>query len=603
MRAPPSRVAASLLAALIAGCGGGSGDDPVATVPPGEGNGALSDSTPYSTAPGAFLASGDERAAVTGHTITLGGTTFDYIATAGHLSALAPMTGTPQASMFYVAYTRPLPAGTVRPIIYFYNGGPGSATVWLHLGSFAPRRVVTSAPSLAVPQPFQLVDNAESLIDVADLVFVDAVGTGYSEAIAPLTNQSFWSVDSDAAVMRDFIARYAAVNQRQASPTFLFGESYGTTRSAVLAHLMVAASMRLDGVAFQSSVLDYNSNCDFFAPGAVNCEGSFASYGMVGAWFALTHPVPTDADAYAQQLRDFSVTSYGPAAAAWAQSRQPASATLLNQCVDLTGAPLDAWTTNVDLDALTFRNRLIAGQLLGRYDARIAAASGSALASGGDPSSTLITAPFTAAATSLFANELKYTASASYTLLSNAINSWNFSHDGRPLADTIPDLAAAISQRPALKTLSLAGYHDLATPFRQTERDVARLGAQPGLSLCVYPGGHMTYLDDGSRARIKADVAAWIAAPAPMAVVDNATAAAPTTGSVASSSLPRSTTAALPGAPVTIADIDRSQLAQGGDPWLPPALRVAPAAPSPSGAALKALVERKIAERKADVYR
>jgi carboxypeptidase C (cathepsin A) len=603
MRSPPSRVASLLLAALLAGCGGGSSNDPGATVPPGEGNGALSDTTPYSTAPGAFLASGDERAAMTGHTITLGGASFDYIATAGHLSALAPVTGTPQASMFYVAYTRPLPAGTVRPIIYFYNGGPGSATVWLHLGSFAPRRVVTSAPSLAVPQPFQLVDNAESLIDVADLVFVDAVGTGYSEAIAPFTNQSFWGVDSDAAVMRDFIARYATVNQRQASPTFLFGESYGTTRSAVLAHQMVAASMRLDGVVLQSSILDYNSNCDVFSPGTLSCEGSFPSYGMVGAWFALTRPVPADANAYAQQLRDFSTTSYGPAAAAWVQSRQPASATLLNQCVDLTGAPLDAWTTNVDLDALTFRTRLIPGQLLGRYDARIVAANGSALASGGDPSSTLITAPFTAAAGSLFATELKYTATASYTLLSNAINSWDFSHDARPLPDTIPDLAAAITLQPTLRTLSLAGYHDLATPFRQTELDVARLGVQPGLGLHVYPGGHMTYLDDASRARIKADVAALVTAPVPMAVTETAARPAAVPGRPAPRAISGVASAVMAGPSTPSVGPDRRSLAQGGDPYLPPALRVAPTAPSPSGAALKALVERKIAERRADVYR
>ncbi|MGZ5265876.1 MAG: S10 family serine carboxypeptidase-like protein [Caldimonas sp.] len=601
MRAPPSRVAALLLAALLAACGGGgSGGEGTATVPPGEGPG-LSDSTPYSSAAGASLASADERAAVTTHRITLGATAIDYVATAGHLSARAPVSGTPEASMFYVAYTVPVPAGTVRPIVYFYNGGPGSATVWLHLGSFAPRRVVTSAPSLTVPQPFQLVDNAESLIDVADLVFVDAVGSGYSEAIAPFTNQSFWSVDSDAGVMRDFIARYAAVNQRQASPTLLFGESYGTTRSAVLSHLMVAAGMRLDGIVLQSSILDYNANCDVFAPATLSCEGSFPSYGMAGAWFSLTRPVPADGDAYAGQLRAFAASSYGPAATAWVQSRQPAPAALLGQLVDLTGAPLDAWTTNVDLDAATFRSRLIAGKLLGRYDARIAADTGSALAAGGDPSSTLITGPFTAAARSLFVNELQYTASANYTLLSNAVNGWDFSHDGRALPDTIPDLAAAMTQRPTLRTLSLAGYHDLATPFRQTELDVARLGARPGLTLRVYPGGHMTYLEDGSRVRIKAEVAAFVAA------------AASATPLVAEIAPPRSavtaTARALPSPDMAIVTLpeappaERSALAQGGDPYLPPALRVAPREASPRGAALQALVERKIAERRADVYR
>jgi carboxypeptidase C (cathepsin A) len=586
--------AATLLAAWLAGCGGGGGDAGGSGTPTG-----LVDTTPYSTAGGASLASADEAAAVTTHTVTIAGTPIGYTATAGHLGARAPVSGAPEASMFYVAYTVPSRAGPNRPIVYFYNGGPGSATVWLHLGSFAPRRVVTHAPSLNVPQPFSLVDNAESLIDVADLVFVDAVGTGYSEAIAPFLNQTFWSVDGDAGVMRDFIARYAAVNQRQASPTYLFGESYGTTRSAVLAHLMVAASMRLDGVVLQSSVLDYNSNCDMFGPAQLSCEGSFPSYGMVGAWFGLTHPVPSDLDAYAQQLRDFSAASYGPAATAWVRFRQPAAPALLNQLVDLTGAPLDAWITNVDLDATTFRNRLISGQLLGRYDARIAAPNGSALTAGGDPSSTIITGPFTVAARSLLTSELQYNASAGYTLLSNAINSWDFSHDGRPLPDTIPDLAAAITQRPSLKILSLAGYHDLATPFRQTELDAARLGAQPGLALHTYPGGHMTYLDDGARPRIKADVAAMIAAPPPMGVADPMVSTAQAT---AAATAPTTMPARIPQT-VASAFEDRSTLAQGGDPYLPPALRVAPAAPSPSGATLKALVERKIAERRADVYR
>jgi carboxypeptidase C (cathepsin A) len=590
------------LAAVLAGCGGGgsSGDDGGTA---GSAGAPLHDATPYSASADASLASADENAAVTTHAVTVGGTAVAYTAAAGHLTAQAPLTGTAEATMFYVAYTVPGLAGPSRPVFYFYNGGPGSASVWLHLGSFAPRRVVTHDPSTAVPQPFQLVDNADSLIDVADLVFVDAVGTGYSEAIAPATNQSYWSVDADAALMRDFIARYASVNQRQSSPTYLFGESYGTTRSAVLAGLMVAAGMRLDGIILQSSILDYNANCDVFAPAQVSCEGSLPSYGMVGDWFSLTSPVPADADAYASQLRAFSAASYGPAAEAWVQSRTPASPALLGQLVDLTGAPLDAWSANVDLDAATFRSRLIAGQLLGRYDARITAADGSALANSGDPSSAAITPAFAAAATSLFGNELQYSASATYTLLSNAIDTWNFSHDGRALPDTIPDLAAAMTQRPALRTLSLAGYHDLATPFMQTELDLARLGTQPRLTTHVYPGGHMTYLDDGSRPRIKADVAAFVAAASGVAAAARASVAAP--ANAIRRDTARNPAANVRGAQAMVAPpaAGRSALAQGGDPFVPPSLRIAPSAPSPRGEALKALVDRKIAERTAEPYR
>ncbi|MCE9660715.1 MAG: peptidase S10 [Burkholderiales bacterium] len=602
MRPGRLRLCSLLLAALAAGCGGGGGEPFIGVDPPGDP--VLHDRTPYSSAANASLPGAFEADVQTVHRITIGGTPVDYIADVGHLNALAPLSGTPQASMFYVAYSRAISFGMFRPLIFFYNGGPGSASVWLHLGSFGPRRIVTSAPATSVPQPFQLVDNAESLLDVADLVFVDAVGTGYSQAIAPFTNQSFWGVDADAAVMRDFIARYITLKGRTESPIFLFGESYGGPRTAVLAHLMLAAGMRLDGVVLQSPILDYNSNCSVFAPATVSCEGFLPSYGMTGAWFALTRPVPADADAYAGQLRDFAGSAYGPAATAWVQSRTPASATLLNQLVDLTGAPLDAWTGNVDLDPGTFRSRLVGGQLLGRYDARIAAPFGSVLASEGDPSSTVITAPFAAAARSLFVNELNYDATATYAMASNAINSWNFSHDGRPLPDTIPDLAAAMALHPALRTLSISGYHDLATPFRQTELDLARIAGPAGLSVRVYPGGHMTYLDDGSRVRLKADVAAWLTAP-PMATA--ATVVSPPTRRTTQSAVVKAPVPPAPAsarAPVTNEPVvDPTTLVQAGDPYLPPQLRVQPAEPSPTGPTLKALVERKLAERRANPYR
>ena len=579
---------AVVLAFALAACGGGGGGGGETTVtPPGTGG----DTTPYSSAPTGSLAASSEAATITAHTIATASGPLAYTAVAGHLDARDPKSGATEASMFYVAYTQP---GAARPLVFFFNGGPGSATVWLHLGSFAPRRIVTSAPSLAVPQPFQLVDNAETLVDVADLVFVDAVGTGYSTAVAPYLNQSFWSVDGDAAVMRDFIARYVAVNQRQGSPTFVFGESYGTTRAAVLAELMLAAGMRLDGVALLSSVLDYNSNCEVFDPGLASCEGFVPSYGEVGAWHGLSSPPPSDADAFATTLRSFTIGVYAPAVDAFVASHTPPPAGVVDQLVALTGAPQALWNANFDLDPLSYRSFVLPGRLMGRYDARIVAANGSALAASGDPSSALITAPFTAAVQSLLRDELGYSVTAPYTLLADALSNWNFSHDGRALPDTIPDVAAALVRSPMLRILSLAGYHDLATPFLQTELDLDRLGAQPNVFRRVYPGGHMTYLDDGSRPRLRDDVRAFVrgeAIPAQAVPAARAFAAAPTTHAQPS-------TAAAAGVP-----FDRGALAQGGDPVVPRALRVAPQAPSPRGAALAERVRAKIAERDADVYR
>ena len=378
--------AAAALATWLAGCGGGGGASTDTNAPPPVVPGALQDNTPYSAAAGAALSAPAENIATTSHTLALGGATIAYSASAGHLNARDPRSGAAEASMFYVAYTVPGAGAATRPLVFFYNGGPGSATVWLHLGSYAPRRVVTHDPALAIPQPFQLVDNAESLIDVADLVFVDAVGTGYSEAIAPLTNQSFWGVDRDAAAMRDFIARYVAANQRAASPTFLFGESYGTTRSAVLAELMLAAGMRLDGVVLQSSVLDYNSNCDVFAPGELSCEGFVPSYGEVGAWFRLTQPVPAMPTRMPISCAASAHLGYGPAANAFVLSHQAPPAGLVEPARRADGRAGGAfWNASFDPRSNRLPQLVLPGQLMGRYDARVVVAANDPLAfEGGD---------------------------------------------------------------------------------------------------------------------------------------------------------------------------------------------------------------------------
>lgn len=492
-----------VIALLLAGCGGGGSGG--SSAPPAP---AFTDPALYSTASMASLPSASELSAVTHHQLVLNGTTVNYTATAGHLTAVGLTSGTPEASFFYVAYTLDGANAATRPVTFFYNGGPGSSTVWLHLGSFGPKRLATGDPATTAPTPFPLIDNTESLIDVSDLVFVDAVGTGLSEAIAPNTNRSFWSVDADAAVFRDFVMRYVAANARNASPKFLFGESYGTTRSAVLANVLENAGVSLNGVILQSSILNYNTNCAGSTL-TVSCAGYLPSYGAIGAWYNLDHPNPTvtDLPGFVAQMRTLAASQYDPAVVAFLTMATPPPAGLLPQLVSTTGMSLAGWQTHFNLDPDFYQANLIPGTLIGRYDARVSAPMGSQLASEGDPSSTFINASFAASITSYLNTALQYTNPSSYVLLSNAIASWNYSHDGLLLPDTIPDLAAALAQNPKLKVLSVNGYHDLATPFFQTERDLARLGPNPGVALRFYLGGHMTYLDDGSRVLEKADLA------------------------------------------------------------------------------------------------
>jgi carboxypeptidase C (cathepsin A) len=469
-------------------------------------NFGFTDPVAYSTSASASLQQAAELTAVTHHKITVGGTVLNYTATAGHMNALALSGAAPEASFFYVAYTLDNQNPATRPVTFFYNGGPGSSTVWLHLGSFGPRRLVTGDPATTEPVPFPLVDNAESLLDTSDLVFVDAVGTGLSEAISPYNNQSFWGVDADAAVFRDFIMRYLTVNGRNASPKFLFGESYGTPRSAVLSNLLESAGVELNGVVLQSSILNYNSNCGVLFPSSVSCEGYLPSYGAVGAWYQLDNPNPASLPTYEATLRTFASAQYGPAVSSFlANGTQPSNA-LLTQLANYTGMRASQWQQVFNMDPGYYQYDLIPGVLIGGYDARVNAPMGSFLASEGDPSSTYLTASFTTQITTYLSSELKYSSSTGYVLESNAINSWDFSHDGQQLPDTIPDLAAAFAQNPALQVLSVNGYHDIVTPFFQTQLDLTRLGTGVNVQTRFYTGGHMTYLDDGSRPLEKADL-------------------------------------------------------------------------------------------------
>ena len=255
-------------ALLVAACGGGGGGSSGSAPQPGA---SFTDPVIYSSAASASLAGADEITAVTRHQLLLGGVTLNYTATAGHMTARALGTGAPEASFFHVAYTVDGRDPATRPVTFFYNGGPGSATVWLHLGSFGPKRLAAGAPSTTVPTPFPLVDNAESLLDVSDLVFVDAVGSGFSQAIAPNTNRTFWGVDADAAVFRDFVLRYTAKTGRTSAPIVLFGESYGGLRTPILAQALLAAGAPLQGIVLQSAILNYNSNCAVLDPGRISC--------------------------------------------------------------------------------------------------------------------------------------------------------------------------------------------------------------------------------------------------------------------------------------------------------------------------------------------
>jgi len=466
-----------------------------------------------------------------------GGTTVNYTTTTGHLTA-QDANGNAEASMSYVAYTAPSTNGKPRPVTFVYNGGPGSSSIWLRLGSFAPTRVATPDPLFGTNWPnYPLVDNAESLIDTTDLVFIDPPGTGLSEAVLPNTNQKYWGSDADVNVMRDFIQRYLNVNGRGTSPIYLYGESYGTPRTDMLALALESAGVHLTGIVLQSAILNYFADAVEAVAITQSTEGLLLDtdtvagylpgYAAVAAYFNQVSPAPVNPFLYAVQTELFTTLIYNQLqkySQSWVLS-QLGIPDALGTPVFPSDATLKLWSIPSSLtqqalrdyfNANPFGTNLVPGTTIGRYDGRVSLPnSDPRLQTDGDPSDILISQPFTNALATQMPDYLGYTApNATYLPLNdNIIQVWDFSHDGQPMPDTIPDLLGALQLNPKLHVLAENGLHDLATPFFNTEKQLARLqtvkGLNPKLQVNFFQGGHMTYLDDVARPQMKRDLATF----------------------------------------------------------------------------------------------
>jgi carboxypeptidase C (cathepsin A) len=545
----------SMLTVLaLAGCGGGGDDSklnvassPNSAVAPAVADQLYTDPVSYATAGDASLPSATENAAVTHHSMTIGGKAVSYTATTGHLTASAPaVAGKPQdqeVSFFYVAYTRDgQPLGT-RPVTFFYNGGPGSSTIWLHLGSWGPKTLqvdeasLTPASLATQPTSFPLIDNDVTMLDDSDLVFVDATGTGYSEAIAPHKNADFWGVDADADAFRDFIAEYVKVNNRQTSPKYLYGESYGGIRTPVLAKLIEEAGSpgqggpALTGIIMNSPILSYKTNCDgpgdFLYGGSGNCVGFFPSYAAVAySRNKANNPGQQTLSDYVNGGRQFATQTYAPADSAyqtWVSannfanyglSYSPPDATLLPALAGWTGISATSWSNAFDMDPDTF-----SGAILGMDASHMDAYNGlvntpSNTTYGGSSYNNLA-----------FANQIKtflpqflgYTSQTAYAVEPDApIDQWNWNHgdDKSNSPSSIPDLLEVLTLHPDLKVVVFGGYHDLRTPFHQTELDLAGAGLTATVPMKIFPGGHMIYLTQASRAPMKLAIDGFYSASA-----------------------------------------------------------------------------------------
>ena len=470
-----------------------------------------------------------EKSSVTSHEISLGGQTIRYTATAGNL-LIDGDDEQPNASVFYVAYTLDgVTDPRTRPVTFLYNGGPGSASMWLHMGSVGPVRVVTSSPEATGSGPYQIVSNQYSLLDRSDLVFIDAVGTGYSRPVGKGAIRDFAGTDQDVRAFEKFIYRYVSVNHRWNSPRFLFGESYGTTRSAALADALQNSGMSVNGVILMSSILNYFIQ----APGLDNVFiGNLPSYAAIAWHYEKVSHKGKDQTAFLNEVRAFA---RGPYAEALAQGHNLPAAQ-----VDAIAAKLSSYTglsaqylkeANLRVSPARFRKELLRDQraILGRYDARFEGTDADAAGEtpGYDPSETGNTGAFVSALHDYLDRELKYTSNETYLPSGPGINQvWDHTHrlgsaapaggrGGQPMRDAYVagDLADAMRKNSRLKVFSVNGLFDLATPFFITEYDLAHIELEPKLrgniEFAYYPSGHMIYLNVDALKQLKSDLAAF----------------------------------------------------------------------------------------------
>ncbi len=462
--------------------------------------------------------------AVTHHWAFLDARRIPYTARAGTITLLNDKDQT-AARMFYVAYTEDGAKPSERPVTFFYNGGPGSSTIWLHMGSFGPVRVVTANGRPTGPPPFRLIPNRYSLLDKTDLVFIDAPNTGFSRVIAYGKPKDFMGVDQDARAFRQFIQRYITQFNRWNSPKFLFGESYGTTRDCVLVNMLQRAGVQFNGVVLQSSILNFGLGGLGGGQPIAGGDWPYVLYLPTEAATAWYHHMvvnrPRSLSAYLRNVEAFASTRYLHDLAQGDRLAPAERDALVQRLHAYLGLPESyIRDSNLRVPYTRFTKELLRNEntIVGRYDSRFETYDIDQVADtpSWDPSDVGISGAFVSTFNQYVRQTLHYSTSLQYrpTAYGELGAKWDMHHDGDdPPPNVAPDLAKAMSQNPRLRVFSANGDYDFATPYFATVYTLSHLDIAPALTHNItygfYQSGHMIYLNPSALARYKADLARW----------------------------------------------------------------------------------------------
>ena len=459
----------------------------------------------------------EEKTSQTSHTMRLDGRDIKYTATAGTLP-IRGEDGKVAARMFYVAYTKDGDDAKTRPVSFLYNGGPGAATVWLHMGSFAPRRVQMADEGFQPAPPYRFVDNDNSLLDVTDLVFIDAISTGYSRVVTGVNAAQFHGQQGDLRAFGEFINEYLKTSSRWGSPKFLIGESYGTIRSAGLSQeLQTRHGIELNGIVLVSSLLTYQT----ILTGPQN-DIAYVSYFPTYTTTAWYHKrLPADLQAkdikrVADEARAFATGEYATTLLKGNSLSDAERKAVAQKIARLTGLSAEyVERTNLRIDPGRFRKellrdkRLVVGRLDTRYTATDLDAAGEQEEF--DPSNTALQGAYTAMFNDYVRNELKWESDIHYDTSGN-VRPWTY--DQNKYMDMTEPLRQTMARNPYLNVHVVAGYYDMACVFMGSEINFWHLGYDKTftdrVSFSYYEGGHMMYTRPSAHKALKGDVAKFI---------------------------------------------------------------------------------------------